>query len=427
MIATVGVSAPAAAAISASTVAAPAATSTEINALQRVVSEHPDQFAGMYLDSATGAITVNVTGAQASSAAQLAHQFAPALSLAPRTVRYSQRQLTAAMNAIPKRQPWAALATPSLATWGIDPATDTVRVGLTSVTPQLVDAARAAFGDQATLVRAQRPDLAMKVARLDPGYRTVTVNPGAKTSTPGAMQPNVAPSPSRLLDTTPYYGGDRIYRLYTDSGGATYVVQCTGGFEWSPAAMSTAGHCGPYGTIWSQGYYDTSNSTLYKSGIMGTVFTVQWGNQRIDGELMNNGSWAPWVYTQLQAVDPVLGSQIPSVGETVCTDGSFTGENCTAKITATNQCVNVSDPTAGTVTVCGLDAATSTNNTMLCQPGDSGGPVYTHARDSSGADLGLVADGLVSACSGGSNPGRDVWFTDIATALQIFGGSIAHA
>jgi hypothetical protein len=156
---------------------------------------------------------------------------------------------------------------------------------------------------------------------------------------------------------------------------------------------------------------------------MGTVFSTQFGNNRIDGELMDKSNWAAYVYTQLQKASPVSGSGIPVIGDTTCADGSFTGENCTAKISATNTCQSVYDDiTNATVYICGLDVATSTNGTRVCQPGDSGGPVYRYT----GQGVAVNADGIISACTNELNPGgKTVYFTDIVRMLSIFGSAVA--
>jgi hypothetical protein len=419
-------------------------SSADVGQLQEYVRQHAGQYAGLYVDTAAGTLTVNVAAATASQGQQQLHQrisSLPAhaarasvpssmpskLAVSVRRVRYSQQQLAATMTEVTERQPWSALVKPVLASWGMDPRTDTVRVGLTRITPQMRAAARAAFGDRVTLVQQARLNLATSVTNLHAGYRAVSAASGHKGpgyagtgqgNAPAA--PQVAPQPSRLLDETPYFGGDRIYRLIS-SGGVTTLIQCTVAFMWSPTAMSSAGHCGPTGTVWSQGYYDPSNNTLYKTGNMGTVYTTQWGNGRIDAELMNNSSWAPDVYTSLQGASPVVGYETGAVGETVCTDGSFTGENCTAVIQDIDVCENEGDPLTGaTVNVCHLDIATSSNGSMLCQPGDSGGPVYSYSGNS------LLADGIISGCSSDTPPGGSlVAYSDILEAQLILGGTIA--
>ena len=82
-----------------------------------------------------------------------------------------------------------------------------------------------------------------------------------------ASAPAVAPSPGRLLDATPYWGGDRIVRFWTDSAGRSWIGQCTVAVRArsnnsSAYYMLTAGHCGPTGTVWRQGYLDESDGTV---------------------------------------------------------------------------------------------------------------------------------------------------------------------
>jgi hypothetical protein len=334
------------------------------------------------------------------------------------------------MVAVTQRQPWITLAKPILATWGIDPGTDKVLIGLTKITPQITAAARSAFGDEVTLIRQKRPQLAIKLMTLPPGYRTAKLSLPHKASARPEKLPalpnQTAPYPSRLTDATPYYGGDRIYRLVSSSGG-TLIIQCTVAFTWTTPGMTSAGHCGPTGTVWTQGYYDTSNNTLYNSGTMGTVQNTQWGNNRPDAELITKSSWAPYVYTSTQGSAPQGGSNPPYVGQTgVCADGSFTGQNCTGVIGRVGFCTDITDNLTGQVVyVCDLDTATSSNGSTIVQSGDSGGPVYFNDNGT------LYAEGVISASSGNINPntGADstVYFTDIRNVISTMGGTVASA
>jgi hypothetical protein len=126
-----------------------------------------------------------------------------------------------------------------------------------------------------------------------------------------------ATTPTRLLDSVPYAGGDRITSLQTISG-KQYAVQCTVSVEVLPSsggdATLSAGHCGPTGTLWYQGYY--ANNTVYNTGIMGTTATTQWGNGRIDGELIEGSQYGyyPAIYTTSTELESVNGIAVTGTG-----------------------------------------------------------------------------------------------------------------
>jgi hypothetical protein len=417
--------------------------------LESYIGKHADQFAGAYVDRASHTVHINLTAASSPAAEGLATELAaksgttgrvPAgargrpYPVAVRVVRYSQRELDRTKAEVTSLQPWVSLVRPVLATWGSDPITDTVTVGLTKLTPELKAAARAAFGGRVTLVQRQRPELAVKVTKLRRGYRVVHIprRAGSKGRS-RVLVSGAAPQPSRLIDEVPYYGGDRIYQLVSGSGGTTTIIQCTTGFAFTTPAMSTAGHCGAPGSAWTQGYYDKSANILYNAGYIGSAFSVQWGNQRPDFALLNNAAststslWYPFIYTALQT-SALVGSYnklIPMLNSPVCVDGSFTGENCNGIVTAANQSVIVND-NGTNVTVWYADqvSTVSTDGSRVCNLGDSGGPVYTRTGTTSGVAT-VNAVGSVVSCNVGTpsqpGPGNTVWLADISVMVPLMG------
>lgn len=422
--------APAAAAPKQPSISGPPATLAQV---QQYVNAHPTELGGMYVDSTTRQVFLNLppTAEQANENAvgsMLATPQADGWRLELRRVQYTTAQLARVMSDITTAQPWASQSKKVLATWGVNARLDRVLVGVTTLTPQLRQAAARAFGDAVVLVQAQRPQFAEQVTKVHGAVKTVTARPGSRADSPnatngGALPDAAPPYPSRQTDVQPYFGGDRIYRLFVDSNGVTEIFQCTVAYEWSSTQdwMSTAGHCGPTGTIWNQGYYDPSSNTLYNTGYMGRNYAVQWGDNEIDGALMdnyqNNASWSPYIYTQLQSGLSVVG-MVSSLaeGEDVCFDGSTTNENCSGILSQVNICTEISDPATGDIyNVCGIDVANSSNDTVISQPGDSGGPVYQYLNNNANAA------GIISA---ESNNGTEGLFTDLPRFRQQFGGSV---
>jgi hypothetical protein len=215
---------------------------------------------------------------------------------------------------------------------------------------------------------------------------------------------------SRLLDSLPYYGSDRV-----STGGTS----CTVGFEVyqqiSPGnfhyGMLTAGHCWSAGTVVAQGYYD-NNGTLHSSGNMGKVTVRSWGNNVVDAEFLD-GTVIGTRVTDLVWIGPnpptqalhVHSSGTSVFGLQVCFDGSFTAENCQGDVDATDVCVQFQ----GGYNECHLDRAFSLNGSSLAGGGDSGGPVETH--DSTG---GLVVYGTDT----GGNGTSQEYYSDIGFELN---------
>ncbi len=386
------------------------------------------------IDITSGDGASNVLATLRTYAPTVAIPAGQAWTLHLRTVQYSLAQLNSTKARITTQEPWAGLSAKYLTEWYVDPQLDKVVVGVTDVTPPLVSAAAHAFGDQVELVHGYRSRVAgMRHYKLTNPH-IVHVKSLAK---PSAHAPLVA-TDSRQLDSIPYIGGDDIVSLTPDPAdpGEYFVTECTAGYSWATpnsdgtynqnAAMVTAGHCFPQGTNVQQGYVDEAANTVITTGSIGTVYTVQWGNQRPDAELMNGSSYAPSVWrtqTSLAGVD-----QTASVveGQEICADGGLTGENCSGVVGGVNVCHEVIyDSNGNFYNVCGLDDATSNNGTVMVDPndeGDSGGPVYT--LDSSG---GLIANGLI--CSelednpDGTASGKSFTFTDLYYLGYIIPGA----
>ncbi|MDZ5444384.1 hypothetical protein U2F26_16815 [Micromonospora sp. 4G57] len=418
--------------VGAPAVAAPTEVTLPENAVasfQQMVQSDRDNYTGLTVDERQHVLRVYVPRTRVVAATGAVTRFATASTARPGSALrvevtptpYSLRDLDTTMAQIDKAEPWATATRGLRSAWFVDAAAGRVQVGLTKVTPQLRQLARATFGDRVELVARQRFDTAVRRDRLSPGPLHEVARPTSGARVVGAMA--AAATPTRLLDVTPYYSGNRIYRTYTQNG-QNWVTQCTTAFvvaSGSTRQMATAGHCGPTGSVWNQGYLDTSTNTLYRTGTMGTVGRVEWGNNRMDAEVIGGGSyWAGAVYTgpyNSSYAYGVAGSTSLAVGQSVCSDGSFTGENCGVRVSAINACLDLNDN--GTIVhVCNQAMADATGpNYLIVQHGDSGGPVYKLASNPNYT----LAAGIIS---GGSSDGAHMNFTQFTNFTSAFGVTI---
>lgn len=317
-------------------------------------------------------------------------------------------------DSVPLRQPFASAAGSSLSVWYPDPATGTVIVGVTRVTPAIVAAARSTWGSTVRVVQRDRPQVATRVSRVT---RTLQVaSSGKSLGKTAAPAPATAPAPSRLLDAPPYYGGTRIG--VPDYPSAGYITECTAAFSNATKAMLSAGHCFRANTVVQQGYLD--GTTWNYTGNMGKVDWVQWGTDRPDAEQINpalvgqQGVATP-IYNTLTTSVQVNGNAYRySIGAPFCTDGSFTGEKCKGVVDSANICANEND-NGTTVRVCNLISGHSTDGSRLVQHGDSGGPVYAKVTG------GVARSGIINAGNVASGQaGNQVYFTDLGVICQTY-------
>jgi hypothetical protein len=284
-------------------------------------------------------------------------------------------------------EPWAADALQSLVTWYVDPKAHRVVVGLDNITPRLQEDAQSAFGDLVDLTIQQRPVLFT----------------------------------GRLVDSQPYWGSDRIGTI------------CTAGFEAYQSigaqlhyGMVTAGHCFSSGTTVAQAYNDC-NGAYHSSGNMGQVTTRVYGQNLTDAEFLDattiGTSVADSIYVGSQpsscqasnnVSNKVTAAGTSFVGESVCFDGSFTGENCNGVVDAVNVCVQIT----GGFNECQQDRAYSANGTALAQGGDSGGPVEDVNSN------GLSVFGTITAGGCCVNGSSRYWYSDLTQELNALGAGL---
>jgi hypothetical protein len=360
----------------------------QVGELQQAVDANRDIFGGLWANPDTHQVTINVvrTGSDQTSQDRAMAKLRsvgtsadPDLSTGPK--RWKIRMVTSSkpslatldgvLRKVTTVQPWATHVSGKLVTWGIDPQRQSVRIGVTQLTSTLSSDAQNAFGDLAYLVVQQRPKAL-----------------------------------SRLLDSQPYWGGDRIVD--------TARAQCTAGFattdnSTSHGGMLTAGHCWGLNVTVQQGYVDGGGG-LHTSGNMGKVTKMSFGTNG-DDEFMDSAavgsSTQGYVFYANTSARPVHRVGTNVLGLYVCVDGSFTGEVCVGQITQVNFCADY----GGGVTVCHLVEVKS-SITQLAQRGDSGGPVY--GTDQQGGDYGL---GTISA-GVGSQPFTDVYYADLSNTLS---------
>jgi hypothetical protein len=175
----------------------------------------------------------------------------------------------------------------------------------------------------------------------------------------------------RYNDVAPFDDGDQI----TSSAGVT----CTGGFNMignrsGHVFMLTAGHCGS-GTWRTSAQQVGTTSTNYLGACNSeddyqTIYVPRGGL---------GGVWGAG-----GAVYTVVGQLLPAPGTKVAFDGSATGEVRGNTVSHINDTVyNIYD----SISQCFFNAtpvivAFNPGNNVICQPGDSGGPVIQHTSSS---------------------------------------------
>lgn len=204
------------------------------------------------------------------------------------------------------------------------------------------------------------------------------------------LQPNYA-SPviaaGRTNDTSPFYGGDRIFRVSPS-------VDCTTGFNLIGNAhgtifVYTAGHCGT-------GTWSTSATTVGKTA-------TNYHSPSSTNDFMSiqaNGVGVIW--TSGTNTAHVGGRTLPAVGATVTFNGSVTGQITGNKVTQINATVyNIYDSIGDYFyTVTNQLIASNPSGTYICRGGDSGGPVY----ESTSPKITAVGD-IVAYFQGSGAPG----------------------
>lgn len=369
----------------------------QLGAMQATVSSNRDVFGGLVVNNRQAIATIYVALTASPSRKQQALSTLAADATAGKdlgaidqgkwTVRYVSRDPSlAALEGIlarVKSLSWSAGIADHWISYGIDPSKGAVSVGVDAISPTLASDTRSAFSGLVTLRTMDRPKHL-----------------------------------SRLADSQPWWGGDRIY----DSG-LWGSKQCTAGFSAyrnsdGHRGMLTSGHCFTNGENAKQGYCTGPFSCNYY-GNMGNVAAYSYCQYCLDGEWIDSqaagSSVQGNVYTTHNADGTdnsasVYGWGQSSAGLTVCLDGSVTIENCGATVVGQlEQCVNIE----GTVS-CNLTEVNSP--TQACQYGDSGGPVYRY--------WGTQAIGAYGLIDAGNGAGTDCFYTEIRDAMNVLGVTI---
>ena len=379
--------------------------------LQTEINASPQAYGDLYYDSSRSTLHVAVAHSAALQNSSAIHSSRiqngevlgtrGTVNVEVDDVKYSHDDLKRVMDQVATLQPWASDVKDLLATWGIDPKTDKVEVGLTQLTPAIANEASAAFGDKVELVARSRDRAADKITKLagPPKIVKVTVPDKSKIRSTAKQSFAAATAGPPLLDSEPYIGGDRMWREFNVAG-EEELEECTAGGMWSTGAatMASAGHCSQTGVNWTQGYYDQAANTLWETGGMGFAFVNVYGEGGSDSMLLDGGNYAPAVWSSanggLEVAPTTAATTVAVAGVPVCFDGSFSGTQCAGHVSIPDQCSEVEGPNPETgiptvVSVCNQTRVTSP--TPIVQFGDSGGPVFLDLGTSGVASLGVIS------------------------------------
>lgn len=190
-------------------------------------------------------------------------------------------------------------------------------------------------------------------------------------------QPLAQTAASRDNDATPFTGGDGTYLPTLGKG-------CTDSWEVKNSSgqveVLSAGHCGP-----GEVYINSDSRAL------GHTVVQDVGSDYDFETITANEQDTIWKNSTTRYT--TIGSEEPGIGSTATVNGDVSGEHGDLRVSAQGECINVTDSYYGTYLVCGIGEVSSSS--VVCRPGDSGGPAY----HSSGSDV--YAIGTIEATNNG--------------------------
>jgi hypothetical protein len=345
--------------------------SATIDQLTRAVEQNPHTYAGVSTRGDTK-VVIHLAGATSTVDPEVTRLRDRAVAQGITVSVDRQPRSLAALNRVHEAILSSTLFAdrPShLVSWRVDVDTNSVEVGVTEPTPDLVAAARKEFGDTVRLVQR---DL-------------------------------IVPAAGRLNDRPAFYGGDRIWGPHACTFGFTVTD-----FNNNRLAL-TAGHCYPMGV-----------RVTHNSYSFGTVSARSVGGSGVDSGFVWGASLAPRIWTGGVGGDntsvPVQGVATPCTGCAIEVGGSFSGQR-TAMVTTGEMCINVSGNPQ-----CHIREAVRLQSVAqpICQPGDSGGPVFSY----NGAG-GVSAVGIITGYRVGDY--GVCYYTSMPAITAIWGVSVTTA
>ena len=239
----------------------------------------------------------------------------------------------------------------------------------------------------------------------------------------------INPASSRLVDSSPWNGGDNTAMDNgSDCSSGPVIINA-----FTVKQLLTAGHCylTTANNTMSGSIYRTFNGSHFLGGsgtLMGNA-SAELDSSGYDDAIINApGSGLDWrTPNSTTAGTAVKQAAVESsmVGSSVCASGAFDGEKCSAIVSSINQSAPGSD---GYVRIHSVFATNA--NFVLAGPGDSGSPVYSvHSS-------GLFVDGMLWGTSGGlacpnyntgvryDTCGKTIVYQDLTSILNHLGVSL---
>ena len=347
-----------------------------LRAAEALLARHPtDRLGGLRIvDGAT--VEVSLTGAPDRLEAAL-RQAVPPHVLRLRVVRRTYAELERLTARLAADQRSLEARRISLTSFGPDPATNTVSVGMERDDPAARAALESAYGADVLTFRTE---------------------------------PRVTQY-SREDDYAPWNGGD--YILGTNGHGCTSGpgVKSVNGVEY----FITAAHCYPVGEKVFNSTYSTAESNY-----MGTV---AWRDARTSNSTDTALVRAPVSglnWRSSTAARQVSYAPRDYVGERVCTSGAYNspkygGELCGVVVTDADRCY-----ASSALQVCGATFA-ERSGTTVAREGDSGGPVYDVLGNGTLNVRGTIQNGRFKyVCPDGTFCSNDVVYVHIRHTLALW-------